>query len=210
VALYLPMVPELATAMLACARVGAPHSAVFSGFSAEALADRNNKAGSRLLVTADGGWRRGKVMPLKQNVDTALARSPITPEAWIWCHEVIGTRRCPIVDAWGRTETGMILIAPLLGATPTKPGSCARPFPGVVAEVVDKQGKPAPADQAGLLVIGQPWPAMLRAIYGDDERYRQQYGSQVPHAYFTADGARRDEDGYFWILARVDDVPGAW
>jgi acetyl-CoA synthetase len=383
VALYLPMIPELAIAMLACARIGAPHSIVFGGFSADAVADRNNDAKAKLIITADGGWRRGKVVPLKQNVDAALERSPsvekcivfnrcnqpiemkpgrdlwwhelmadasvdcpaepfdsehplyllytsgstgkpkgvlhttggyllgcalthrwvfdlreddtywctadigwvtghsyivygplangattvmyegapnhpredrfwsiiekyqvntfytaptairafikwgeqwpkkhdlsslrllgtvgepINPEAWIWYHEVIGNKRCPIVDTWWQTETGMIMITPLPGAIPTKPGSATRPFPGVVPEVVDKQGNPVPRNQGGLLVIKKPWPAMLRTIYGDDARYRQQYWSQIPHAYFTADGARQDPDGYFWIMGRVDDV----
>jgi acetyl-CoA synthetase len=383
ITLYMPMVPELAIAMLACARIGATHSVVFGGFSADAVADRNNDANARLLVTADGGWRRGKIVPLKQNVDAALAKSPtvekcvvynrcnqpvemkagrdfwwhelmasaspdcpaealdsehplyvlytsgstgkpkgvlhttagyllgtalthkwvfdlreddtywctadigwvtghsyivygplangattlmyegapnypredrfwsiiekyrvntfytaptairafmkwgdqwpnkhdlsslrllgtvgepINPEAWMWYHEVIGRKRCPIVDTWWQTETGMILITPLPGAIPTKPGSATRPFPGVIAEVVDKQGRPLPANQGGFLVIKKPWPAMLRTIYGDDERYRQQYWSHVPHVYFTADGARCDEDGYFWIMGRVDDV----
>jgi acetyl-CoA synthetase len=383
VTLYMPMVPELAIAMLACSRIGAPHSVVFGGFSADAVADRNNDAKAKLLVTADGGWRRGKIIPLKQNVDMALAKSPtveqcvvlnrchqqvdmkpgrdfwwhdlmagaapdcpaepldsehplyilytsgstgkpkgvlhttagyllgtslthrwvfdlkeddtfwctadigwvtghsyivygplcngattvmyegapnhpredrfwsiiekyrvntfytaptairafikwgeewpnkhdlsslrllgtvgepINPEAWMWYHKVIGKERCPIVDTWWQTETGMILITPLPGAIPTKPGSATRLFPGVVAEVVDRQGQPVPANQGGFLVIRQPWPAMLRTIYGDDERYRQQYWGQIPHVYFTADGARCDEDGYFWIMGRVDDV----
>jgi acetyl-CoA synthetase len=383
VTIYMPMVPELPIAMLACARIGATHSVIFGGFSADAVADRNNDARARLVITADGGWRRGKVIPLKHNVDTALAKSPtvekcvvfnrcnqqvemkpgrdlwwhdlmaqasadcpaepldsehplyilytsgstgkpkgvlhtsagyllgtalshqwvfdlreddmywctadigwvtghsyivygplangattvmyegapnhpcedrfwaivekyrvntlytaptairafikwgdqwpnqhdlsslrllgtvgepINPEAWIWYHEVIGKGRCPIVDTWWQTETGMILISPLPGAMATKPGSCTRPLPGVVAEVVDRQGRPLPPNQGGLLVIRKPWPAMLRTIYGDDERYRQQYWSQVPHCYFTADGARQDEDGYFWIMGRVDDV----
>jgi acetyl-CoA synthetase len=383
VTIYMPMVPELPIAMLACARIGAPHSVIFGGFSAEAVADRNNDAKARLVITADGGWRRGRVVPLKQNVDAALARSPtvekcivynrcneavemkpgrdlwwhelmadaspdcpaepldsehplyllytsgstgkpkgvlhttagyllgvalthqwvfdlreddtywctadigwvtghsyivygplcngattvmyegapnhphedrfwaliekyrinifytaptairafvkwgdqwpnrhdlsslrvlgtvgepINPEAWMWYHEVIGKKRCPIVDTWWQTETGMILITPLPGAIPTKPGSATRPFPGVVADIVDRQGRSLPANQGGLLVIRQPWPAMLRTIYGDDERYRQQYWGQVPHVYFTADGARRDEDGYFWLMGRVDDV----
>ncbi len=383
VTLYMPMVPELAIAMLACARIGATHSVVFGGFSAEAVADRNNDAGARLLITADAGWRRGKIVPLKQNVDAALAKSPsvekcivfnrcnqqvamkpgrdlwwhdlmadaapncpaepldsehplfilytsgstgkpkgvlhtsagyllgvskthewvfdlreddtywctadigwvtghsyivygplcngattvmyegapnhpredrfwsliekyrvsifytaptairafikwgdewpkkhdlsslrllgtvgepINPEAWIWYHEVIGQKRCPIVDTWWQTETGMILIAPLPGAIPTKPGSATRPLPGVAAEIVDRQGRPLPANQGGFLVVRKPWPAMLRTIYGADDRYRQQYWSQVPHVYFTADGARKDEDGYFWIMGRVDDV----
>jgi acetyl-CoA synthetase len=383
VTLYMPMVPELAIAMLACARIGATHSVIFGGFSAEAVADRNNDAKARLVVTADGGWRRGKVVSLKQNVDVALAKSPtvekcivfnrcnqtvemkpgrdlwwhelmatasaecppealdsehplfllytsgstgkpkgilhttagyllgtalthrwvfdlraddtywctadlgwvtghsyivygplangattlmyegapnhpredrfwaiiekykvnifytaptairafikwgdqwpaqhdlsslrvlgtvgepINPEAWMWYHEVIGHKRCPIVDTWWQTETGMILISPLPGAVATKPGSATVPFPGIEAEVVDRQGRPMPPNQGGLLVIKRPWPAMLRTIYGDDERYRQQYWSHVPHVYFTADGARRDEDGYFWIMGRVDDV----
>jgi acetyl-CoA synthetase len=383
VTLYMPMVPELAIAMLACARIGATHSVVFGGFSAEAVADRNNDAKARLLITADGGWRRGKVVPLKDNVDRALAKSPtvekcivfnrcnqqvnmqanrdlwwhelmagvsadcpptpldsehplfilytsgstgkpkgvlhttagyllgvslshkwvfdlreddtywctadigwvtghsyivygplcngattlmyegapnhpredrfwsivekyrvslfytaptairafvkwgdewpakhdlsslrllgtvgepINPEAWMWYHERIGQGRCPIVDTWWQTETGMILIAPLPGALATKPGSATRPLPGIVADIVDKQGRSLPANQGGLLVVRQPWPAMLRTLYGDDERYRQQYWSQIPHCYFTADGARRDEDGYFWIMGRVDDV----
>src|SRR5262249_29640983 len=102
--------------------------------------------------------------------------------------------------------TGMIMISPLPGAIATKPGSATRPFPGVVAEIVDKQGRPLPPNQGGFLVLRRPWPAMLRTIYGDDERYRQQYWGQIPHCYFTADGARRDEDGYFWIMGRVDDV----
>jgi acetyl-CoA synthetase len=383
VTIYMPMVPELPIAMLACARIGATHSIIFGGFSAEAVSDRNNDAQARLVITADGGWRRGKIVPLKQNVDAALARSPtvekcivfnrcnqpvemqpgrdlwwhelmadaspdcpaepldsehplyilytsgstgkpkgvlhtsagyllgvalthqwvfdlreddtywctadigwvtghsyivygplcngattvmyegapnhpredrfwsiiekyrintfytaptairafvkwgeqwprqhdlsslrllgtvgepINPEAWMWYHQVIGKGRCPIVDTWWQTETGMILIAPLPGAVPTKPGSATRPLPGVIADIVDRQGRSLPANHGGLLVIREPWPAMLRTIYGDDERYRQQYWSHVPHAYFTADGARRDEDGYFWIMGRVDDV----
>jgi acetyl-CoA synthetase len=383
VTIYMPMIPELPIAMLACARIGATHSVIFGGFSADAVADRNNDAKARLVITADGGWRRGKVVPLKQNVDAALAKSPsvekcivfnrcnqqvemkagrdvwwhelmaeasadcpaepldsehplyilytsgstgkpkgvlhttagyllgtslshkwvfdlreddtfwctadigwvtghsyivygplcngattlmyegapnhpredrfwsvvekyrvntfytaptairafikwgdewpkkhdlsslrllgtvgepINPEAWMWYHEVIGKKRCPIVDTWWQTETGMILITPLPGAIATKPGSCTRPFPGIVSEVVDKQGHPVGANQGGFLVIRKPWPAMLRTIYGDDERYKQQYWSQVPHAYFTADGSRQDQDGYFWIMGRVDDV----
>jgi acetyl-CoA synthetase len=124
----------------------------------------------------------------------------------MWYHAVIGKKRCPIVDTWWQTETGMIMIAPLPGAVPTKPGSATRPLPGVVPEIVDKQGNALPANQGGLLVIRKPWPAMMRTIYGDDERYRHQYWSHVPHAYFTADGARQDQDGYFWIMGRVDDV----
>jgi acetyl-CoA synthetase len=383
VTIYMPMIPELAIAMLACARIGATHSVVFGGFSADAVAERNNDAKARLLITADGGWRRGKVIPLKQNVDAALEKSPtiekcivfnrcnqviemkagrdlwwhdlmanasadcppapldsehplfilytsgstgkpkgvlhtsagyllgvsythrlvfdlreedvfwctadcgwvtghsyvvygplcngattlmyegapnhpredrfwdiiekyrvntfytaptairafikwgdqwaakhdlsslrllgtvgepINPEAWIWYHEKIGGGKCPIVDTWWQTETGMILISPLPGALPTKPGSATRPLPGVQADIVDRTGQSLPANTGGLLVVRQPWPAMLRTLFGDDERYKQQYWSQVPNCYFTADGARKDEDGYFWLMGRVDDV----
>ncbi|MCI0680924.1 MAG: acetate--CoA ligase [Gemmataceae bacterium] len=383
VTIYMPLIPEAAVAMLACARIGVTHSVIFGGFSDTAVADRNNDAQARMVITADGGWRRGKVVPLKHNVDAALDKSPtvekcivfnrcnqpvamkagrdlwwhelmataseqcpaaeldsehplyilytsgstgkpkgvlhttagyllgvscthrwvfdlreedvfwctadigwvtghsysvygplcngattvmyegapdtpqkdrfwaivekykvntfytaptairaflkwgnewpqkrdlsslrllgtvgepINPEAWMWYHEVIGGGRCPIVDTWWQTETGMILIAPLPGAIATKPGSATRPLPGVVADIVDKQGRSLPANQGGLLVIRKPWPAMLRTIFGDDERFKQQYWLQVPHVYFTADGSRRDDDGYFWIMGRVDDV----
>jgi len=383
ITIYMPMIPELAIAVLACARIGAVHSVVFGGFSADAVADRNNDAKASLIITADGGWRRGKVVPLKLNVDAALEKSPtvtkcivvnrcdqqidmkpgrdfwwhelmaqasadcpaepfesehplfilytsgstgkpkgvlhttagyllgtslthrwvfdlkeddtywctadlgwvtghsyilygplangattvmyegapnhpredrfwsiiekyrvsifytaptairafhkwgdawpkqhdlsslrllgtvgepINPEAWMWYHDVIGQKRCPIVDTWWQTETGMIMIAPLPGAVATKPGSATLPLPGVAAEIVDRQGRPMPPNEGGLLVIRRPWPAMLRTIFGDDERYREQYWSHVPHCYFTADGARKDEDGYIWIMGRVDDV----
>jgi acetyl-CoA synthetase len=383
VTIYLPMVPEAAIAMLACARIGAAHSVVFGGFSADAVADRNNDAKSKLVITADGGWRRGKVVALKANVDQALEKSPsvekcvvlnrcntavpmkqgrdvwwheivadasadcpaepldsehplyvlytsgstgkpkgilhstggyllgvamthkwvfdireddiywctadvgwvtghsyivygplangstvimyegapnhpredrfweiiakykvsvfytaptairafvkwgdkwpkghdlsslrvlgtvgepINPEAWIWYHQMIGGGRCPIVDTWWQTETGAIMISPLPGAIATKPGSATKPLPGIDAAIVDKQGRELPPNQGGFLVIRRPWPSMLRTIYGDDARYKEQYWSQVPGCYFTADGARRDEDGYFWIMGRVDDV----
>ena len=383
VTIYMPMIPEAAIAMLACARIGATHSVVFGGFSAESVADRNNDAMSKLIITADGGWRRGKVVPLKANVDAALAKSPtvekcvvfnrcnqavdmkpgrdvwwhelmndaspdcpaeeldsehplfvlytsgstgkpkgiqhstagfllgaalthewvfdikeedvywctadvgwvtghtyivygplangatavmyegapdypkqdrfwaivekygvnvfytaptairafikwgdqwpkgrdlsslrllgsvgepINPQAWMWYHEVIGKGRCPIVDTWWQTETGAIMISPLPGAIATKPGSATRPFPGIVAEVVDKAGTPVKPNEGGFLVIRKPWPFMLRTIFNDDERYQQQYWSQIPGSYFTADGARCDTDGYFWIMGRVDDV----
>ena len=383
VTIYMPMIPEAVIAMLACARIGAVHSVIFGGFSDTAVADRNNDAKARLVITADGSWRRGKIVPLKANVDAALEKSPtvekcvvfnrcnqqvnmkagrdlwwhelmadasadcpaepldsehplyilytsgstgkpkgvlhttagyllgcaqthrwvfdlkeddtywctadvgwvtghsyivygplangstivmyegapnhpredrfweiiekyrvsifytaptairafvkwgdhhvnkhdlsslrvlgsvgepINPEAWMWYHQVIGKGKCPIVDTWWQTETGMIMIAPMPGAIATKPGSATKPLPGIVAEVVDKQGKPVPAGQGGFLVIKKPWPAMLRTIYGDDERYKLAYWSNVPHVYFTADGARRDEDGYIWVMGRVDDV----
>lgn len=383
VTIYMPMVPEATVAMLACARIGAVHSVVFGGFSADAVADRNNDAQSKLIITADGGWRRGKVVPLKANVDTALEKSPtvqkcvvlnrcntavemkagrdvwwhdlvadasadcpaeeldsehplfilytsgstgkpkgvlhttggyllgtslthkwvfdlkdddiywctadvgwitghsyivygplcngatvvmyegapnqpredrfweviakyrvtilytaptairafikwgdqhpkahdlsslrllgsvgepINPEAWIWYHNVIGGGRCPIVDTWWQTETGAIMISPLPGAVPTKPGSATKPLPGIQAEVVDKQGQPVPAGSGGFLVVKRPWPSMMRTIYGDPERYKATYWSNYPGVYFTADGARQDEDGYIWVMGRVDDV----
>ena len=383
VAIYMPMIPELPIAMLACARIGAVHSVIFGGFSAEALKDRINDARARLIITADGGYRKGEVVTLKDKVDEAVEKTPsvenvvvvrrtgnpvqikadrdhwwhdlmkdapvqcdaipldsehplfilytsgttgkpkgvvhttggyltgvyittkwvfdlrdedtywctadigwvtghsyilygplangatslmyeggpmypqpdrfwqivdkykvnifytaptairtlikhgeawplkhdlsslrllgtvgepINPEAWIWYHKFIGRERCPIVDTWWQTETGMILITPLPGAIPTKPGSATRPFPGIIADVVSKDGKSQPPNQGGYLVIKKPWPAMLRTIYGDPERYKKQYWQEIEGGYFTGDGARRDEDGYFWIMGRVDDV----
>jgi acetyl-CoA synthetase len=385
VGIYMPMIPEAAVAMLACARIGATHSVVFGGFSSEALRDRMNDAQARLIVTADGGYRRGAVVPLKASVDGALADNscpsvkavvvvrrtgqdvpmqngrdhwwhermakaaadcppeplesehplfilytsgttgkpkgvvhttagyllhaaltmrlvfdlkdedrywctadigwvtghsyvvygplanggtsfmyegapnhpepdrfwsiverhrihilytaptairafvrwgdqwprkhdltslrllgtvgePINPEAWMWYRTVIGGERCPIVDTWWQTETGGIMITPLPGATPTKPGSGTLPFFGVVPEVVDKDGAATAAGAGGYLVIRKPWPGMLRTIYGDPDRYVAQYWTRFPGTYFTGDGARRDEDGYYWIMGRVDDV----
>jgi len=383
VAIYMPMIPELPTAMLACTRIGAPHTVVFGGFSSEALADRINDCGAKLVVTADGGFRRGKVSPLKPNVDAALASTPtvekvlvarrtdqgvemvegrdvwweeivprqeapcppeemesedmlyllytsgttakpkgivhttggyltgvastfrsvfdikdddvywaaadigwvtghsyivygplangatgviyegtpdfpdpgrwweiverykvsilytaptairahmkwgrqhaqrhdlstlrllgtvgepINPEAWIWYHQVIGGGGCPIVDTWWQTETGAIMISPLPGLTVTKPGSATRPLPGIEADVVDNEGNPVPVGEGGYLVIKRPWPSMLRGIYGDPERYKQTYWARFPGMYFPGDGARRDEEGDFWLMGRVDDV----
>jgi acetyl-CoA synthetase len=131
---------------------------------------------------------------------------PINPEAWMWYRENIGGGRCPIVDTWWQTETGMIMIAPLPGATPLKPGSATRPLPGVAADVVTREGQPVPPGEGGFLVLQRPWPAMLRNIYGDPKRYRDQYWSQIPGMYFTGDGAHKDADGYFWIMGRIDDV----
>jgi acetyl-CoA synthetase len=391
VLIYLPMVPEAAIAMLACARIGAVHSVVFGGFSAQSVADRIHDSQARLVVTADGGYRRGAIVPLKQNVDEALelknqagellassietvivlkrtatdiqmksdrdvwwheeiqqvdaqcppqkmdseaplfilytsgstgkpkgilhttagyllqakltskyifdlkdtdvywctadvgwvtghsyvvygplangatslmyegapnhpepdrfwriiakygvtilytaptairafmkwgnewpakhdlsslrllgsVGEPINPEAWIWYHQVIGGKRCPIVDTWWQTETGAIMIAPLPGATPAKPGSATMPFFGVVPEVVDDNGNPVPKSSGGKLVIRKPWPSMLRGLWGDPQRYKQVYWTEVAGSYFTGDGSRQDHDGYFWIVGRIDDV----
>ena len=131
---------------------------------------------------------------------------PINPEAWMWYREQIGRNRCPIVDTWWQTETGMIMISPLPGATPTKPGSATRPLPGIAADVVTREGDSVPLGGGGYLVVKKPWPAMLRNIYGDPDRFKQQYWSQLPGIYFTGDGARKDEDGYIWIMGRIDDV----
>jgi acetyl-CoA synthetase len=128
---------------------------------------------------------------------------PINPEAWVWYWKTIGGGHCPVVDTWWQTETGHILISPLPGMTVCKPGSATLPFPGIDAEVVNDKGEPA---QAGYLVLRRPWPGMLRGIYGDAERYQRQYWSQMPGVYFTGDGCKRDKDGYFWLLGRIDDV----
>ena len=391
VIIYLPMVPEAAIAMLACTRIGVVHSVVFGGFSAQSVADRIFDCQAKMVITADGGFRRGTVVQLKKNVDDALAikdaqgqllartiekviilrranndirveegrdvwwhreiehvtadckaepmdseaplfilytsgstgkpkgilhttggyllsakltskyvfdlrptdvywctadvgwvtghsyvvygplangatslmyegapnhpepdrfwrivaqygvtilytaptairafmkwgeqwpkkhdlsslrllgtvGEPINPEAWIWYNEVIGGKRCPIVDTWWQTETGGIMITPLPGATPTKPGTATLPFFGIVPEVVDDQGKAVPKLSGGKLVIRQPWPGMLRGIWGDPERYKSTYWSEVKGSYFTGDGCRQDKDGYFWIVGRIDDV----
>jgi acetyl-CoA synthetase len=130
---------------------------------------------------------------------------PINPEAWIWYHTYIGNDKCPVVDTWWQTETGSILITPLPGITKLKPGSATKPFPGIVADIVDENGKTI-KEGAGYLVLKTPWPSMLRTIYGDPKRYVDQYWSRFPGLYFTGDGAKRDKDGYFWLLGRVDDV----
>ncbi len=383
VAIYMGMCPELAIAVLSCARIGAVHSVVFGGFAAQALADRTNDAQCKLLITQDSSFRRGQPVPLKAIADEAMTRcscvenvivfrrsgvfvpmqagrdhwwhdvvervdrdcapepmdaedplfilytsgttgkpkglvhttggygvgtllttrynfdlqeddvyfctadigwitghsyvvygpllngatvllyegapnwpasdrfwrmvdthrvtvfytaptairafmkwgtdclrkhslqslrllgtvgEPINPEAWMWYHREIGHERCPIVDTWWQTETGMHMIAPVPGAVATKPGSATRPFFGVMPEVVTKVGEPVPAGSGGLLVIRKPWPAMARTIFGDHERYVQTNWSEIPGSYFTGDGARVDEDGYYWLMGRVDDV----
>jgi acetyl-CoA synthetase len=154
--------------------------------------------------------RWGDQWPKKHKLDSlrllGTVGEPINPEAWMWYREMIGHNRCPIVDTWWQTETGHIMITPIPGAIPTKPGSGTKPFPGVVPEVVTMEGEPVPAGSGGFLVLKQPWPGMLRTIYGDPDRYVKQYWSQIPGTYFTGDGARKDEDGYFWIMGRVDDV----
>ncbi|HET9493961.1 MAG TPA: acetate--CoA ligase [Chloroflexia bacterium] len=393
VAIYMPMIPEVVIAMLACARLGAPHTVVFGGFSPESLRDRIVDAHAKLVITADGGYRRGGIVPLKQNTDAALdapdlpvekvlvvhrvvegihgltmqegrdvwwhdalasvpedaavepepveaehplfilytsgttgkpkgvlhttggymvgtnlttnwvfdlkendiywctadvgwvtghsylvygplsngatavmyegtpdfpdkdrwwriierhrvtilytaptairsfmrwgtefpercdlsslrllgtVGEPINPEAWVWYHQNIGASRCPVVDTWWQTETGAIMITPLPGLVPTKPGSATRPFPGIAAQIVDEDGNPVEKGvTGGLLVIKRPWPSMLRTIWGDDERYKQQYWGKFDdgyNTYFTGDGANQDADGYFWLMGRVDDV----
>jgi acetyl-CoA synthetase len=383
VTIYMPMIPELPIAMLACARIGAMHSVVFGGFSATALADRIADGKSKVLITADGGYRRGKIVPLKDTADAALKTcptvekcivvsrtkerinwqegrdlwwhelekdglpnapaqpfdsehplyilytsgttgkpkgvlhtsagyllqvmwstnlvfdlreddvywctadcgwvtghsylvygplangasivmyegapdqprkdrfweiidrykvtifyssatavrafmawgvdwinahdigslrllgtvgEPINPAAWKWYYEVIGKNRCPIVDTWWQTETGSILISPLPGATPTKPGSATLPLPGIIAKVVDLQGQPVPPGETGYLTIQKPWPSMMRTIYGDDERFARDYFGRIPGVYFAGDAAQCDKDGYIWVLGRVDDV----
>jgi len=383
VSIYMPMVPELAVAMLACARIGAVHSVIFAGFSAESIADRNNDAQAKMVITADGGWRRGKQLPLKATVDEALEKSPsvqkcivlrrvenqvemqpgrdvwwheameaasadcpatpldsetplyilytsgstgkpkgilhttagynlyakktfewvfdhrdddiywctadcgwvtghsyvvygpfsagatcvmyegapnapdegrfweiiekykvtilytaptairafikwgdqwvekhdlsslrllgtvgegINPQAWMWYHEKIGGGRCPIVDTWWQTETGGIMMSPLPGAIATKPGSCTKPLPGIIPAIYDESLEEAGDNQGGMLTITHPWPGMLRGLWGDNERYKEAYWSKVPGKYLAGDNARRDEDGYYWIMGRIDDV----
>jgi acetyl-CoA synthetase len=131
---------------------------------------------------------------------------PINPAAWEWYHRVIGKGRCPIVDTWWQTETGSIMIAPMPGAVPLKPGSGTLPLPGVIPDIVDLHGRPVATEQEGYLILRQPWPSMARTLWGDPQRYQEQYWSRVPGAYFTGDAARRDADGYYWVLGRVDDV----
>jgi len=172
------------------------------------------KYGVNILYTAPTAIRAfmkwGTEWPQKHDLSSlrllGTVGEPINPEAWIWYHEVIGGKRCPIVDTWWQTETGTILITPFPGATPTKPGTATLPFFGVLPEVVNHEGKPVPKNSGGKLVIRKPWPSMLRGIWGDPKRYEDTYWSEVKGSYFTGDGARQDEDGYFWIVGRIDDV----
>jgi acetyl-CoA synthetase len=152
----------------------------------------------------------GEQWPLKHDLSSlrllGTVGEPINPEAWMWYHKIIGRERCPIVDTWWQTETGAIMISPLPGATPTKPGSATRPLPGIEVDVMTKAGEAVKEGEGGYLVIKRPWPSMLRTIWNDDERYQKQYWSEIPGVYFAGDGARRDREGYFWIMGRVDDV----
>jgi acetyl-CoA synthetase len=172
------------------------------------------KYGVTILYTAPTAIRTfikwGTEWPKRHDLSTlrllGTVGEPINPEAWMWYRTNIGGDRCPVVDTWWQTETGMILITPLPGLTMLKPGSATLPFPGIEAAVVDEHGEPVPANTGGYLVLRRPWPAMLRGIYGDPKRYQQVYWDRIAGVYFTGDGARRDEDGYFWLLGRVDDV----
>jgi acetyl-CoA synthetase len=172
------------------------------------------KYGVTVLYTAPTAIRAfmkwGDEWPKKHDLSSlrllGSVGEPINPEAWMWYHTVIGGGRCPIVDTWWQTETGSILITPMPGATPLKPGTATLPFFGILPEVVDDQGKAVPANTGGKLVIRKPWPSMLRGIWGDPERFKATYWSEVKGSYFTGDGCRQDKDGYFWIVGRIDDV----
>ena len=172
------------------------------------------KYGCTILYTAPTAIRTfmkwGEEYPERRDLSTlrllGTVGEPINPAAWVWYWQNIGQGRCPVVDTWWQTETGMILVTPLPGLTTLKPGSATKPFPGITAEVVDENGNPVAPGQGGLLVLTKPWPAMLRTIYGDPDRYVQQYWSRFPNLYFTGDGCKKDQDGYLWLLGRVDDV----
>jgi acetyl-CoA synthetase len=173
-----------------------------------------DKYGVNIFYTAPTAIRTfmrwGEEFPAKYKLSSlrliGTVGEPINPEAWIWYNETIGRGRCPIVDTWWQTETGCIMISPLPGITATKPGSATHPLPGIVAEVVDIDGKPVGPGGGGYLVLSKPWPSMLRTVYGDPDRYVQNYWSRYDGKYFTGDGCKLDEDGYFWLLGRVDDV----
>ncbi len=171
------------------------------------------KYGINILYTAQTAirvlMRFGEAWPNRHDLSSlrllGSVGEPINPEAWRWYYDVIGKRRCPIMDTWWQTETGMFMITPL-PTSELKPGSATRPFPGITADILDDQGNPVPAGEEGYLVLKQPWPAMLRTIYKDPDRYVNQYWSKFPGMYFTGDSARKDKDGYFWVIGRVDDV----
>jgi acetyl-CoA synthetase len=154
--------------------------------------------------------KNGSEWPGKYNLSSlkllGTVGEPINPEAWMWYHTVIGKGKCPIVDTWWQTETGSIMITPLPGVTPTVPGSATRPFFGIVPAIFDKNGDSVPPNTGGFLVITQPWPSMIRTVFGDDQRFRDTYWNHFPDVYFTGDGARVDERGYYWIMGRIDDV----
>lgn len=177
------------------------------------------KHGVNIFYTAPTAIRAfikmGEDLPLSRDLSSlrllGTVGEPINPEAWMWYHRVIGGERCPIVDTWWQTETGGVMITPLPGVTATKPGSATRPFPGIMASVVDLDGNAVPDNEGGYLIVKQPWPGMMRTVYGDPERFRKSYWEHIPpqdgqYVYFAGDGARRDEDGYYWIMGRVDDV----
>jgi acetyl-CoA synthetase len=177
------------------------------------------KYGVTIFYTAPTAIRvfmkMGEELPNARNLSSlrllGTVGEPINPEAWMWYHRVIGKEKCPIVDTWWQTETGGIMITALPGAIPTKPGSATRPFPGIIAEIVDLDGETLPANNGGYLAVKHPWPGMMRTVYGDDERFRKTYWEHIPpkdgkYMYFAGDGARQDADGYFWVMGRIDDV----
>jgi acetyl-CoA synthetase len=177
------------------------------------------KHGVNIFYTAPTAIRAfikmGEDIPNARNLSSlrllGTVGEPINPEAWMWYYRVIGGERCPIVDTWWQTETGGIMVTPLPGAIPTKPGSATRPFPGILADVVDLDGEPVPDNEGGYLVVKHPWPGMMRTVYGDPDRFRRTYWEHIPpkdghYIYFAGDGARRDSDGYYWVMGRVDDV----
>jgi acetyl-CoA synthetase len=188
---------------------GAPNAPDFGRFWS--IVERHK---INILYTAPTAIRTfikwGEEWPLKYDLSSlrllGSVGEPINPEAWIWYHRVIGKENCPIVDTWWQTETGAIMITPIPGAISSKPGSATLPFPGIAPDIQTRDGKSVGQNQGGFLVITRPWPGMLRTIYGDPERYKKQYWSDIPGRYFTGDGARRDDDGYFWLMGRVDDV----
>uniref|UniRef100_A0A673LQ05 Propionate--CoA ligase n=1 Tax=Sinocyclocheilus rhinocerous TaxID=307959 RepID=A0A673LQ05_9TELE len=260
VSIYMPMVVELVVAMLACARIGAVHSIVFAGFSAESLCERIMDSQCCILITADGFYRGDKLINLKLIADEALQKyigwitghsyitygplangatsvlfeglptypdviwcllclykrtslkilgtvgEPINPEAWQWYYSVVGEKRCPVVDTFWQTETGGHVMTPLPAATPMKPGSATFPFFGVVPAILNESGEELEGPSEGYLVFKQPWPGVMRTVYGNQERFETTYFKKFPGYYVTGDGCRRDKDGYYWITGRIDDM----